>query len=260
MLTDFHLDKSVFDAAVLTDESFSTVHDIIIDYWKRYGVLVIQSDTANEYLESIKSLPPKFHQRWIQAFTDYSKFKSAGSWNECSSFSSFEKVRSLSQFFKVALMEDTFSAIICDNKKIIRYCTESSFELIGLGAITESVHFRKSKDSSTKDIALRADIYDIWLEKFERLTKYNSKIFISDRFVFSSILRDLDKGYKTSIAKFIELLPIEKKFNITILSDGDELSSQMHTEVSNYFSKYIMNVATTCAKNIKYKTSIHEIR
>lgn len=240
MLTDFHLDRSVFDAALLQDESFSAVHDTIIEYWKRYGILIIPSGSGQEYLDSIKSLPPKFHQRWIQAFTSYSKLQSTETWNECSSYTTFQSATSLSQFFLTALAEDTISAVICDNEKTTRHCLTSSFELVGVGSITESIHFGASKDSSTRDIVIGSDINNVWLEKFEKLTKYNKKIFISDRYVFSSILRDHGNGYKTSIAKFIEMLPLDKKFSITILSDGGEASSQMHTELQNYFDKYII--------------------
>lgn len=240
MLTDFYIDRSVFDAVAMRDESFTVVHDTLIEYWKRYGILIIPSDSAEQYLLSIKSLPPKFHQRWIDAFTTYSRLQLGEKWGDCSSFSSFQSATVLSEFFATALAEDTLSAVICDNSKTCRHCTTSSFELVGVGAITESVNFSASKDSSTRDIFFGADIQEVWLEKFEKLTKYNKKIFISDRFVFSSILRDHSNGYKTSIAKFIEMLPLDRKFSITILSDGDEAASQMHTEILNYFEKYII--------------------
>jgi hypothetical protein len=240
MLTDFYLDRSIFDAAILKDESFSVMHDTIIEYWKRYGILIIPNNSAKEYLDSVKTLPPKFHQRWIQAFTSCSKFQSAEQWNECSSYPSFQKATSLSQFFTTALAEDTISAIICDNEKTTRQCLTSSFELVGVGSITESVNFNASKDSSTRDIVFGSDLSKIWQEKFEKFAQYNGKIFISDRYIFSSVLRDHGNGYKTSIAKFIEMLPPGRKFNITILSDGGALSSQMHTEVSNFFTKYIV--------------------
>jgi len=253
MLTDFHLDKSVFDAALLKDESFSAVHDTIIEYWKRYGILILPNDSAKDYLESIKTLPPKFHQRWIRAFTTHSKFQSTDSWNECNSYASFQQLSALSHIFTTALSEDTVSAVICDNEKTIRQCPQSFFELVGIGSLTESTNFNTSKNNATKDITFGSDINDIWLEKFEKLTKYHNKIFISDRFIFSSILRDLGNGYKTSIAKFIEMLPLDRKFNITILSDGDAQSSQMHTEISNYFSKHIIKSPPLAQKISKLK-------
>jgi len=241
MLTDFYLDKSVFDATLLKEESCSAIHDTILEYWKRYGILIIPNNSAQEYLESIKTLPPKFHQRWIQAFTDCSKFQSSEHWNACGSYDSFHKVTSLSKFFTTALAEDTISAVICDNEKTSRLCLESFFELVGIGSITESAHFSASKDSSTRDISYNADLNKVWQEKFEKFTQFNSKIFISDRFLFSSALRDHSNGYKSSIAKFIEMLPIGKKFNITILSDGDTPNSQMQIETSNFFTKHIIN-------------------
>ncbi|NWE22598.1 hypothetical protein [Pseudomonas sp. P7548] len=241
MLTDFYLDRSVFDAAILKEDSCAAIHDVILEYWKRYGILIVPNSSAQEYLDSIKTLPPKFHQRWITAFTDYSKFRSSEHWGECGSYPSFQKVTSLSEFFTTALAEDTISAVICDNEKTTRFCFESFFELVGIGAITESIHFNTSKDSSTKDIAFNSDLNKVWQEKFNKFTQFNSKIFISDRFVFSSVLRDHDNGYKSSVAKFIEMLPLGKKFNITILSDGDLPSSQKQIEVSNFFTKHIMN-------------------
>lgn len=241
MLTDFHLDRSVFDAALLKDDSCSAIHDTIIEYWKRYGVLVIPHESAQNYLDSIKTLPPKFHQRWIQAFTSCSKYQSTEYWGECDTYQTFQNAIALGKFFKTAVTEDTISAVLCDNKKTTRHCKDSSFELVGVGSVTESINFNASKESSTKDIAYNSDLNKIWQEKFEGLARFNNKIFISDRYIFSSILRDHCNGYKSSIAKFIELLPLGKKFSLTILSDGEGVSSQMHTEVTNFFTKMIIN-------------------
>jgi len=240
MLTDFNLDPSIFEADLLNNESICVLHDTILDYWNRYGILITKQGSGEAYLASIKKLPPKFHQRWIQAFSDYSSAQSPANWNDCSLYTCFDKAISLSDFFRTAVTEDTVSAVICDNEKTTRYCEKNDFEVVGVGSITESIRFRESKDSSMSDIAYKTQIGNIWKEKFQKLAQFNKTIFISDRYVFSSILRDLQNGHRASIAKFIEMLPPSKKFSITILSDGGPRASQTHVEIINYFEKSIL--------------------
>ncbi|BAV75890.1 hypothetical protein PCAU_3681 [Pseudomonas chlororaphis subsp. aurantiaca] len=254
MLTDFYLDESIFEAGLLKDESFCAVHDTIIDYWKRYGVLVMPDGAAASYLQSIKKLPPKFHQRWVGAFTSNSKYQSENSWGQCESYSTFQNACELFCFFETAVAEDTLSAVICDNDKTLRQCPSTLFEVVGIGSITESQNFKASRESSITDIRYGADINDVWMSKFEGFVRHQNKIYISDRYVFESVVRDLQCGYsKSSIVKFIEMLPLGRKFNITILSDGDAKGSVMHDEVCNYFTKYVVGSSPLAQKISRLK-------
>lgn len=240
MLNEFYLDRSVFSAQPLRDEALSVLHDILIEYWGRYGVLVMPNGSGEEYLELIKGLPPKFHQRWINAFSNFSRFESSERWGGLETCPSFKDAANLRQFFLTALVEDTLGAVICNNEKLLRSCPESFFEMVGVGSVTESVNFGKARDRAIRDIGYGDDIKEVWRERFESFAKYSGRIYISDRYVFNSVLRDASEGRKSSIAKFIEMLPGWKKFSITILSDGGGNSDELCVEVQNYFSKYIM--------------------
>lgn len=236
MLTKFYLDGSLFESALLRDEALSVVHDTIISCWRNYGVLIMPQGSAEMYYGAIKSLPAKFHQRWIDAFTCHLKFQSAENWGGCGDYNTFEDFAVLCSQFKTAVVEDTVSSVICDNDSNRKFCPDTSFEIVGSGVVTESRNFESSRFNAVKDIAYGSNIDDLWCERFESIAEYNGAIYISDRYVFDRILDEHANGVKrTSIFRFIGLLSSEKKTSITILSDGGERSGQAEFELCNYF-------------------------
>jgi hypothetical protein len=236
MLTKFYLDGSLFQSALLRDEALSVVHDTIIESWRNYGVLIMPQDSARMYYGAIKSLPAKFHQRWIDAFTCQLKFQSVESWGECGDYKTFEDFAVLCSQFKTAVVEDTVSSVLCDNDSNIKFCPDTSFEVVGSGVITESRNFEISRFNAVKDIEYGSSVDGLWCERFKSIAEYHDSIYISDRYVFDRILDDHSKGFKqTSVFRLMGLLSSEKKTSITILSDGGGAPGQTKFELCNYF-------------------------
>ncbi|SFD35514.1 hypothetical protein SAMN05216577_12397 [Pseudomonas citronellolis] len=243
MLTKFSLDQDLFSSQHLLDETLSVVHEYILENWNHYGILIFQKGSELEYRKKIKDLPAKFQNKWLTALSHSPKQELNSTWNPYISYKDFDSICTLSSIFETGITEDTISAELCNNKSTSRFKENPPFEILGTGAVSESVNFTESRKAATTDIAAGTPIEDIWIKRFSALAKIAKNIIICDRYIFKRTLEDTAKGYvSTSIKKFISLLDNSTEpYNITIISDGNTKNSQTHYEVTNYFEQKILS-------------------
>lgn len=237
MITEFTFDTHFFDSKSLNTAGQSATHDSILHLWRDHGVLISNSEKFDKYLELIKKLPPKYHQRWKDAL-EYNRISFVDNdWLDFCEYENFSKLTSLCQVFKTALADDEIGKILCDNEDSIMRCSTTGFELLGAGAISDSINFQQCRTAGRTEIPFGSNAQGIWTTKIQPLAKYSKNITIIDRYLFTRIRSSLDHGSTASGASgFLRMLSdTNKKFNVTIISGGDEKNSAAYHEITNYF-------------------------
>lgn len=238
MITQFFFDDDFFSSACLHDTNLSVVHDVMLNHWLEYGILVYPPDYLDSYEAAIKSLPAKYQTQWTAALAHFKKIDSGVPWKDIKLLEGFEDtIKNYADHFDTVFVDDTLAYVLCENEDISRHCKSTSFEVVGAPAITKSENFKKSIDFSKQDIAGDSNINTVWSERFKMLAKHSKRITICDRFVFERILNDLTRGIHSSIKTFLDFLTAENgNYYLTIFSDGGELGSQQKIEIENYFN------------------------
>lgn len=238
MITEFFFDDAFFSSTCLNDINLSVVHDVFLNNWIDYGVLVHPPGYLIKYDTAINALPAKYQSQWKAALAHSKKIVTEVAWGDIGLQADFEgALQSYSQYFKTAFVDDTLAYLLCDNGNISRHCNTTRFEVVGAPAITQSENFKKSILFSKQDIAGASNINTVWDERFKMLAKHSKRITICDRFLFERILDDVARGAHTSIKKFLDFLVAESGDHyLTIFSDGGAINSQQKIEIDNYFA------------------------
>ena len=242
MITEFAFDTHFFDSKSLNTAGQSAAHDSILQMWRDHGVLVSNSDKFDEFLELIKKLPIKYQQRWKEALEYYRTSIVDNDWQNFSDYENFSKLKSLCSIFKTALADDEISKILSENEDSTIRCSITGFELLGAGAVSESINFQSCRTAGRTEIPFGSTAQAIWSSKIFPLTKYSKNISIIDRYLYTRIRDGLTRGSTASGALgFLRMLSDSgKKFNVTIISGGEEKNSDAYHEIINYFN---VNVA-----------------
>lgn len=257
MITEFFFDDTFFSSACLHDANLSVVHDLLLSNWMEYGILVHPPEYLQRYAVAIKSLPVKYQNQWSVALAHSKKKSTESPWIDITLMTGFEEtIKSYSDCFETAFVDDTLAYVLCDNGDISRHCKSTSFEIVGAPAITQSENFKRSVAFSKLDIAGASNIDTVWGERFRMLAKHSKRITICDQFVFERILGDVVRGAHTSIKRFLDFLVADGgDYYLTIFSDGGALDSQKKIELENYFNK-IFSSASGYSANVKRLTLI----
>lgn len=257
MITEFFFDDTFFSSACLHDTSLSVVHDLLLNNWIEYGILVHPPGYLTRYDAAIKALPVKYQVQWKVALAHSKKIATGTPWKDIVLLADFEEaIESYSEHFDTAFVDDTLAYVLCDNGSISRHCKTTSFEVVGAPAITQSENFKKSVVFSKQDIAGAANINTVWSERFKTLAKHSKRITICDRFAFKRILDDVARGAHTSIKNLLDFLVSESgDYYLTIFSDGGKLDSQQKIEIENYFNG-LFKPATGYSARVKRLTLI----
>ncbi|WP_409286471.1 hypothetical protein [Pseudomonas aeruginosa] len=257
MITEFAFDKNFFDSKSLNTAGQSAAHDSILQMWRDHGVLVSNPNKFNDFLELIRKLPIKYQQRWKEALEYYRTSMVDSDWGDFCEYENFAKLKSLSSIFKTALADDEISQILADNEDSAMHCGITGFELLGAGAASESINFQSCRTAGRTEIPFGTTAQAIWSEKIFPLAKYSKNITIIDRYLYTRVLDGLARGSTASGALgFLRMLSdVDKKFNITMISGGEERNSTAYHEITNYFN---VNVASRppIAKNLNSLTLI----
>lgn len=237
MITEFSIHDSFLASSSFQDINSSLAHDVFINYWRSYGVLVAHPGQLAIFHKEILAMPAKFKPKWQAALTDALIYNIEQERPNIAIMNSFDDAKRLAIFYSTLFLEESLSFVLCGNDEILRYCNETGFELVGAPSLSASVNISKSIAACETDISDRDEIDRVWQERFSNLAKHSKKIFISDRYVFTRLLDDVKKGVaSTSIMKFFSCLLQEGgEYYITIASDGGKEQSQNFFEVTNYF-------------------------
>ncbi|NAN55685.1 hypothetical protein EX349_31340 [Pseudomonas protegens] len=241
MITEFSMHDSFLASPSFQDVNSSLAHDVFLNNWRSYGVLVAHPGQLANFQKEILALPVKFKSRWQTAFTDALIYNIVNDSPNIETMNSFDETKTLATFYSTLFLEENLSFILCENDEIIRYCDDTGFELVGAPSLSSSVNISRSIDACETDISDRDEIDIVWRERFSNLAKHSKKIFISDRYVFRRLLYDVEKGVATtSIMKFFSYLLQEGgEYYVTIASDGGRDQSQTFFEVTNYFDRLL---------------------
>ncbi|MBX8487050.1 hypothetical protein [Pseudomonas cichorii] len=189
----------------------------------------------------INKFPAKYQQRWKDAFAENRTLFVEKDWGDFCDYEKFSDITKLISIFKTGLAEDGIGKIISGTEDAAIYCTDTGFELLGAGAISESLNFKQSKLAGSAEIKFGSKAQDIWAEKFEPLAMYTKNITIIDRYLFTRIRDELNRNSISSSAlNFIKMLSdTGKKFNVKIISGAEERNSIPYHEIVNYFDTNI---------------------
>lgn len=257
MITEFFFDDTFFSSACLNDLNLSVVHDVFLNNWIDYGILIHPPGYLIKYDTAINTLPVKYQAQWKAALAHSKKVATEIPWKDIVLLTDFEEaLKSYSQYFNTAFVDDTLAYLLCGNEDISRHCKTTSFEVVGAPAITQSENFKRSIFFSKQDIAGAANINTVWHERFKMLAKHSKRITICDRFFFERILADIARGAHTSIKNFLDFLVVESgDCYLTIFSDGGKINSQQKVEIENYFTG-LFKPATGYSAKVKRLTLI----
>lgn len=237
MVTEFAFDTHFFESKSLTTAGYSAAHDSILQLWRDYGVLVSNSEKFEKYLDLIKKFPVKYHQRWKEAL-EYNRISLVDDdWGDFCEYENFSRLTRLCPIFKTALADDDIGKILSENDDAAIRCEATGFELLGAGAVSDSLNFQKCRLESRAEIPFGSNAQAVWATKIRSLAKYSKNITIIDRYLYKRIRDGLNNGSSASgVLNFLRMLSdSEKKFNITIISGGEEKNSVAYHEITNYF-------------------------
>lgn len=89
---------------------------------------------------------------------------------------------------------------------------------------------------NVRGITSGENINDVWSERFQNIAKKTKNITIIDRYFITNLYEDINERV-TAIERFIDFLSrSNRKFSITIFSEGDHRNSEMHNTISTYFN------------------------
>lgn len=237
MLTEFFINDGFLGSPYFHDENLAITHDVFLNNWRNYGILITPSKLLPKYNEAIEKLPTKYKKFWKTAFAYGRVHPIEDDCADLSDMKDFDQAKTLLKYYSTAFTEETLSYCLCANNQLSRCCDVTNFEIVAAPVITASENIKRSIVACEKDIATGDNIDEIWAARFKNLAKYSKKIFISDRYLFERIIADTGKGIlSTSISRFFEFLSESgSEFYISIGSDGGDDSSQFRTEINNYF-------------------------
>ncbi|NMZ11487.1 hypothetical protein HBO07_09355 [Pseudomonas proteolytica] len=241
MITEFAFDTHFFDSKSLNTAGQSAAHDSILSMWRDHGVLVSNTDKIEKFLDLIKKLPIKYQQRWKDALEYYRISLVDNNWEEFGDYENFSKLKSLCSIFKTALADDEISKILSESEDSTMRCSTTGFELLGAGAVSESINFQSCRTEGRTEISFGSTAQAIWSTKILPLAKYSKNITIIDRYLYTRIRNSLPRKSEVSGALgFLRLLSDSgKKFNVTIISGGEEKGSTAFHEITDYFDANI---------------------
>lgn len=237
MITEFSIHDGFLASSSFQDVNSSLAHDVFLNNWRNYGVLVAHPGQLASFHKEILAMPVKFKSRWQTAFTDALVCSIESESPKVEVMKSFDEAKALANFYSTLFLEENLSFVLCGNDEVLRYCRDTSFELVGAPSLSASVNIGRSIAACETDISSRDKIDVVWRERFSNLAKHSKKIFISDRYVFKRLLGDIKKGVaNTSVMRFFSYLLQEGgEYYVTIASDGGRDQSQDFFEVTNYF-------------------------
>lgn len=217
MITIFYFDLELFEDTTLREQALA--NGALLDSWRDYGCLVSGGLTAESVKASVKSVPPKYYQKWLNAFSFYKQTKSDPATENLSGFDNFDclKAEFVPLGVKTALISSDYIALY-DNLN----CSVTGFELVSPSNFNESINFQRSNEFAVKDIEQKEAIQDIWNSRFHNLACYSKVVTIIDRFSVINLLADHRDGLKTSIEHLFELLAkTNRKFSIKLYGACD---------------------------------------
>ncbi|AVB13540.1 MULTISPECIES: hypothetical protein [Pseudomonas syringae group] len=245
MVTEFAFDTHFFDSKSLTTAGQSAVHDSILQMWRDYGVLVLNAKKFDTTLDLIKKFPIKYQQRWKEALEYNRTLIIENDWGDFCDYDEFSEVTKLCTIFQTGLAEDDIGRILSGNEDATIHCKSTGFELLGAGAVSESINFKASRTAGTTGISFGTSAQDIWAEKIAPLAKHSKNITIIDRYLYTRVRDGLTRGSISSGALgFLRMLSeSDRKFNVKIISGGNEKNSDAYHEIINYFQKHVVKSA-----------------
>lgn len=243
MFTEFSIHENFLKSRNFQDPNSSLAHDVFLNNWQNYGVLITHPGQIEKILNCVLSMPAKFKPRWQTALSEIPTYKIPDEMPDMDIMKNFDEAKALASFYSTLFLDEDLSYFLCGNDEIVRHCTKTGFELVGAPSLSASINIAKSVAACETDITSNDIIETIWSERFSKLAKHSKRIFISDRYVFKRLLDDIGRGFaNTSIMKFFScLLKEHGDYYITIASDGGKDQSQESAEIQNYFSLIFKN-------------------
>ncbi|RMU67572.1 hypothetical protein ALP24_102904 [Pseudomonas syringae pv. aptata] len=243
MVTEFSFDTDFFDSQALTTPGQSAAHDSILQLWRDHGVLVLTPEKYEPAISLIKKFPTKYQQRWREAFQDNRTLLVNQDWGDFCDYNNFNELTKLCSIFKTGVAEDEIGKILSGTDDATIFCSKTGFELLGAGAISESLNFKASRLAGSNEIKFGTLANEIWSEKIEPLAKYTKNITIIDRYCFTRIRETLNRGsINSGVLSVLKMLSsTNRKFNVKIISGAGEKGSDAYNEIVNYFDRNIVN-------------------
>lgn len=235
MLTEFTLDDSLFESAALVSVS---ANRNFLNLWKDLGILIIgENQTSEDILKNIRTkLSPKVYQYWLDALNYNPKVKVESNWELFSDYKDYNHLKALSSHFKTGVTAEKTCLKLKKLPNYIKYCNQSKFEITDIDDYHNSNNFNNSLVLCSHDIDLGCSNDDIWFSRFYNLAKYSKKIVIIDPYLFISNVEDEKNNRTSSLYYLLNKLKIfNKKYSISIISNGKNESSQSHVEIKNFF-------------------------
>lgn len=236
MLIPFYLDEHFFDSIYFHDEDLESTHDNFLKFWETYGVLIYsENQSIDFYRKLIKSFPINFQQRWNAALGGFSNFyvkkSTFDKFKECKD--SFNNLLENRDYFNFGLTDKDSLEVV---KKLKDFAEFEDFQIGCLENYTKSGIYEKTIHNSQSLVSKNQNILEVWDIKFKNLTKFATNIIIIDRYLFKTIIEDMDSR-DTSIKNFFKFLStnVSEQISFTIISNGDKKNSEWHNNLNGFF-------------------------
>ncbi|WP_368871786.1 hypothetical protein [Proteus terrae] len=251
MLTTFYFDSELFQEDLLIDNNLN--HSVLLEHWEKYGCYCYSNESVGAIHLILKNIQHKYRQKWNIAFTEFTKRRTILKMDNISSYSNYDELNAdfSQENIKVGFITSTYTELYPTGKK------KGKTEVLSINEIYDSEYFINSEDYSQRDILEKEKITDIWNSRFLELSLCTKVITIIDRYLIKNAIDDLNKGKKTSLSNFINLLSKNnKKIAINVYSacdiDGDSTNkADIISVIDNVKNKPFFN-----SKNITLKVSL----
>ena len=242
MLTEFHFDEELLSCDEITSETSHALNISLLEFWYERGCLVYPYSHLIKYKEWMQYIHPKYMQKWQAALASNLTVDMSNGYRMISEYEDFNALTTccVSNGIDLVLVPNNFDKLGITSDSDFY---SNGVDLIKVRSFLSSPVIKRNKIFSTKGILPGDDINDIWGKQFFKVAKHSKKITIIDRYFGKNLCDDIlieNAIKKTCLHKFIELLSVtKKKFNVNILTVGNEKNSQMHLDIETYARKLL---------------------
>ncbi|EOL8957464.1 hypothetical protein ACM911_001700 [Cronobacter dublinensis] len=232
MLIEFHFDQDFLASDDISGENAASLNNFLITFWQLQGCFFYSHKLRSDYEEWIRCLDAKFSKKWTTAFASF-RHSDLNVNNE--------KVLEIKNTNAFCERFQGLDLVIVPNKTTylgLDACKQvaniNGIELVWSQEIFSCQCYALSLKYMEQGIEAGADIKIVWANNFKKLAKHTKRITIIDRYMLNNMHEDYSTQ-RNALKVFLNFLCEEnKKYFITIYSDGHEKNSDLHEFIANY--------------------------
>ncbi|WP_288450132.1 hypothetical protein [uncultured Acinetobacter sp.] len=229
MLVHFSFDNACFLSKLLCDKYNPSIHELLNQYWKQYGVFVFPENL--DFKEYLKTIDQNHRIIWTAVLTSPNFFKVkklTESWKSLDELASQEPmyngIEEYSKFFNVLFSDEDHFYMLTESGIISEL--QGCFEIITPGQILVSPSFKEVKNNFEKKTVVGEELETIWKNKFSDLCEYCTDITIIDRYLFKSIVEDKINNSTSSFEYLLKKISkYNRKYRIIVVSSIYEINN-----------------------------------